>query len=79
MIKFDESKPHSCTFGVGGIQGYEQNGCSYDARKNLISAAQQDIAPDYAEMHWASLKKLVEEKGGDWTDKAAAVIFLAGA
>jgi len=32
---------------------------------------------DYDSMHWTALKKLVEEKGGEWEDKAAAIAFLS--
>ena len=105
MSRFDETKPYSCTYGMGGIQGYEQNGLKYNARKKLIEdpaaiataaadaeatqvadakadAAGTDPAPvdtpDYAGMHWATLKKLVEEQGGEWIDKPAAIAFLSG-
>lgn len=107
MSKFDESKPHSITYGMGGVQGYEQNGLQYTARKKLIEGqlpaqpaadapAMADPAPavdaapaapatdtepakevpDYAAMHWTALRKLVEENGGTWVDKAAAIEFL---
>lgn len=29
-----------------------------------------------ADMHWRELKKMVEAKGGEWIDKAAALEFL---
>ena len=80
MSEFDESKPYSCVYGMGGIQSYEQNGLKYTARKKLIEAAPEAAPakplPDYTTFHWKKLKELVEEKGGTWIDKASAIEFL---
>lgn len=94
MSKFDESLPHAVTWGIGGIQGYEQDGKHYNAKKQLVSAAEpvvepvvevvdevvdeQEDKPDYEGMHWSALKKLVEARGGVWIDKQAAITFLEG-
>lgn len=36
-------------------------------------------SPDYQSMHWQTLKKLVEDAGGEWSSKDAAIEFLRGA
>jgi len=54
-----------------------------DATDDLMRSADTlpiDVEPvqDPATMHWRSLKFLVEQYGGTWTDRAAAVKFLEG-
>lgn len=115
-MELDLNKPHATVFGMGGIQGYEQDGISYDANKKPIPmavvevaapestedvvvglggdpAAAEEPAADTAEsadpaalvgdslaelndMHWSHLKKMVEDRGGVWIDKHAAIEFL---
>ena len=36
------------------------------------------VSPEYADMHWKQLKRLVEEAGMPWVDKDTAVKFLRG-
>lgn len=39
-------------------------------------AASDEPVEALADMHWRELKKMVEAKGGEWIDKAAALEFL---
>lgn len=38
-----------------------------------------DVPIEPGQMHWQHLKKVVEQYGGVWTNRAAALAFLAGA
>lgn len=62
-MQLDESKPHSVTWGVGGAQGYEQDGISYDVKK-------QPITPQIMSVEMGSINVVVDESAP--TDYEAA-------
>lgn len=73
-------------WGAGGPKSYSQNGHTYNTRKELIvdteqlqtaGASDSEANDDLAQLHWKEIKVLVEAKGGTWTNKADAIVFLS--
>ena len=85
MTTLDFSSPYSEVFGVEGAR-FLQDGRLF--RGNGREVGDNSIEPilddkrepsDPSQMHWRSLKVLVESFGGTFTNKADAIKFLGGA
>lgn len=69
---------------------YRQDGHYFDRDGNQVDEVVKEIAPsetgtdiappaegeNYEQMHWKTLKVMVEDLGGDWTNKVDAIEFL---
>ena len=81
----NRSAPYGQVYGMAGVS-FEQNGRLFDfggfpvdGNGNRVEAVQEAApSPGIEGMHWKQLKVMVEQYGGEFTTREAAIAFLRG-
>lgn len=76
-MKLDKSKPYGENFGAltDGVK-YIQGGMEFSFDGTCLTEEPKETGAHYEDMHHKTLKKLVEERGGEWSSKEDAIKWL---